>query len=156
MITRKYPHNLRQNFYVDRNGSLKEKKNISNASIEGALDMPFPEISSSLPIIPFSPNTVPNCDESTVYTDNQDLSEGYEDEEYSSMLFVTTSASLENIIDVAKKELFDNENENESDESDCDSYASICFNTSPTYREETETFAPDYLDMNKLRELIRM
>ena len=72
-MTRRFPHKLKPNFYVDRNGSLKEKKNISNASIEGALDMPFPKISSSLPIIPFSPNTVPNCDEFTVYTDNQDF-----------------------------------------------------------------------------------
>ena len=113
-----------------------------------------------LPIIPFSPNCITACGESFAYNDNHDLSSGDinedEDEQYSSMLFVTNGTSLENIIDVAKKELFDNDGGEESDESDCDSYASICFNNSWKYEDLVDKSVPDYLDMNKLRELVKL
>ena len=72
------------------------------------------------------------------------------------MLFKTNSTYLENIIDVAKKELFDNDGGEESDESDCDSYASICFNNSWKYEDLPEKLVPDYLDMNKLRKLVEL
>ena len=79
-----------------------------------------------------------------------------EDEQYSSMLFVTSSPSLDIIIDVAKKELFDNDGSEESDKSDCDSYASICFNNSWKFEVFPGKSVPDYFDMNKLRELVNL
>ena len=77
-----------------------------------------------------------------------DLSGGdiNEDEQYSSMLFETNSTSLDIIIDVAKKELFDNDGGD----------ASICFNISWKYEYLPENSVPDYLDMNKLRELVKL
>ena len=111
--------------------------------------------SYSLPIIPFSPKCDIICDKSIAYSD-QDLSSEDIDEdkgdEYSSMLFVTNSTSLENIIDVAKKELFDND----GDESDCDSYASICFNNSWKYEDLPEKSVSNYIDMNNLREFVNI
>jgi hypothetical protein len=164
---RQYQHKLKQNFYFDRNGSLKEKLNgICDESVKENEPFEILSHSNSLPIIPFSPNYITECDDSieydvsTAYNDNHDLSSGDinedEDEQYSSMLFVTNGTSLENIIDVAKKELFDNDGGEESDESDCDSYASICFNNSWKYEDLHEKSVPDYLDMNKLRKRVRI
>jgi len=150
---RKFPHKLKPNFYVDRQGSLKEKTAISDYIIP--TEEPLLMLAYSLPIIPFSPNSIASYDDSNTHEASCDLFEEDEEEAYSSMLFVANNTSLENIIDVAKKELFEKNDGSDSDESDCDSYASICFN-SQLFEEVPEDSVPDYLDMSKLRELVKL
>ena len=82
------------------------------------------------------------------------------DETYGSMLFVNNSISLDNLIDEAKQELIDSKSDDEFDESDCDSYASICFEGCQYASEEDDTsvtdVVPDYIDMAKLRKVINI
>ena len=149
---RKFPHKLKSNFYMDRDGSLKEREDSEDGvdNTQGVQNLAY---SCSFPIIPFNPNNIAHSEDYVV----DDAEEEEKENEYSSMLFVANTTSLENIIDVAKRELFEteDENENDGDESDCDSYASICFNNQIS-EEVTENTVPDYLDMNKIRELVQL